>query len=117
MKMMPWFSTSSTAFSVTTCRSMSASVSCSSRTRRASRMRDLPLLLLPRHDALEHVLKINVHLLHAEVGEDLHGHRFLLDGHLDHALFQFAGFEPRLHLVAGALLAFVLLGILRVPVA
>ena len=33
---MPWFSTSSTAFSVTTWLSISASVSCSSRTRRAS---------------------------------------------------------------------------------
>ncbi len=96
---------------------MSASVSCSSKTRRASRMRDLPLLLLPRHDLLEHVLEVHVHLLHAEVGEDLHGHSLLLDGHLHHAFFQFPCFEPRLHLVAGALLAFVLFGILRVPVA
>ena len=112
---MPWFSTSSTAFSLTIWRSISASVSCSSRMRAGLLDRHLPLLGLLGHDALEHALEVDVHLLHAEVGEDLHRHGLLLDVQLDHAVFQLAGLEAGLHLVAGPLPAFVLLGVLRRP--
>ena len=97
---MPWFSASSTAFSVTTWRSIRASVSCSSRTRRASRTVSCRCCVLLGHDALEHALEIDVHLLHAEVGEDLHRHGLLLDVQLDHAVLQLAGFQAGLHLVA-----------------
>src|SRR5579875_547397 len=78
--------------------------------------RYLPLLLLPRHDALEHILKVHVHLFHAEIGEDLYRHGFLLDVQLDYAIFQFAGLKPGFHFVAAALVAFVFLAVFRIPI-
>ena len=116
MKMMPWFSTSSTAFSLTAWRSIRASVSCSSRTLAGLLDGDLALLILLGHDLLEHVLEIDVHLLHADVGEDLHRHGLLLDVQLDHAglpvrrLRGVPSIFSRVRCVA-----LVLLGVVRVP--
>ena len=100
---MPWFSTSSTAFSVDHLAVDQGLGLLLEQDAAGLADRHLPLLALLGHDLLEHVLEIDVHVLHAEVGEDLHRHRLLLDVQLDRAVFQLAGLEAGLHLLAGAL--------------
>src|SRR5947209_5750430 len=71
--------------------------------------RNLPLLALPRHDFLEHALKIDIHLLHAQVGKNLNWNGLLLNSQLDLTIFKISRFEPGFHLVAGALTALIFL--------
>ena len=112
---MPEFSTSSTAFSLTTDVSMRASASCSSRILRASLIVTCRLWLCFGEELLEHVLEVHLHLLHADRAENLHRRLSPLDGQRHEAVLELAGGKLGLHLFAGPLPAFVLLGAVGVP--